>query len=144
MRTILKCYTIIFMSLVGLGLSNCETNKENELLHRISQLEKEEQLVVQIAELEIDSTQLEAYTIMLQEGIRTSVEIEPGVISLYAMASEEQPNKITVVEIYASQEAYESHISSPHFLQYKNGTLAMVDTLVLTRTTPVIFAAKSK
>jgi len=130
--------------LLGLGLSNCNSGKEHKLLDRISKLDAENSLVVQIAELEINPTQLEAYTEMLQEGIRTSVEKEPGVLSLYAMASEAQPNKITVVEIYASQEAYESHISSPHFLKYKNGTLAMVDSLTLTRTSPIIFAAKSK
>ncbi len=135
---------IFLISLLGLGLSNCETKQQNELLHRISQLENDRQLVVQIAELEIDPTQLEAYTAMLQEGISASVEKEPGVLSLYAMASKEKPNKITVVEIYASQADYESHINSPHFLKYKNGTLAMVDSLVLTRTTPVIFAAKPK
>ncbi|NNJ88276.1 MAG: antibiotic biosynthesis monooxygenase [Eudoraea sp.] len=126
-----------------MGLSNCETNKENELLDRISKLENEGQLVVQIAELVIDPNKLEAYTVLLQEGIKASVEIEPGVLSLYAMADKEQPNKITVVEIYAGMAAYESHITSPHFLKYKNGTLAMVESLVLTRTIPIIFAAKS-
>ncbi len=144
MKNKLRFWYILLTSLLGLGLLHCETNNENQLLERITQLEKEDQLVVQIAELVIDTTQLEAYTAMLQEGISTSVEKEPGVLSLYAMASKNQPNKITVVEIYASQEAYESHISSPHFLKYKNGTGSMVDTLVLTRTTPVIFAAKSE
>lgn len=134
----------VLISLFGLGLSGCKSDKENKLLDRISKLDAENSLVVQIAELDIDPTQLEAYSKMLQEGIKTSVELEPGVLSLYAMASEEKPHKITVVEIYASQKAYESHISSPHFLKYKNSTLAMVDSLTLTRTSPIIFAAKSE
>jgi quinol monooxygenase YgiN len=60
------------------------------------------------------------------------------------MSDRDEPNKITVVEIYASQEAYNSHIASPHFLKYKNGTMKMVDSLKLTRTKPIVFAAKGE
>lgn len=63
----------LLISLLGLGLSGCKSEKENTLLDRISKLDAERSIVVQIAKLNIDPTQLEAYTKMLQEGIRTSV-----------------------------------------------------------------------
>ena len=38
---------------------------------------------------------------------------------------------ITILETYASKAAYESHIASEHFQKYKQGTLHMVKSLVL-------------
>ena len=135
---------VVIACLMLVGLSNCAPDQEKGIVQRIERLEKDNQLVVQIAELKIDSTQLEPYLELLQEGIRTSVKEEPGVLTLYAMADKDHPNRITVVEIYENQKAYESHIKSPHFLKYKNGTIKMVDSLQLTRTKPVVFAAKEK
>ncbi|MBT8254276.1 MAG: antibiotic biosynthesis monooxygenase [Bacteroidia bacterium] len=138
-RIILK---VAIAGLILFNLFNCKPNGENRLVERIEQLEKENQLIVQLAELEIDPNQLEPYLELLEEGIRTSVADEPGVLSLYAMAHKDKPNRITVVEIYENQAAYESHIKSKHFLKYKNGTLEMVDSLKLIRTKPIVFAAK--
>ena len=109
---------------------------------RINKLDKENQFIVQLAELQIDSAQLEPYLEFLKDGIKTSIETESGVLSFYSMQSNGDPSKITIVEIYENQKAYESHIASEHFLKYKNGTLNMVDSLKLTRVNPVIFASK--
>lgn len=133
---------ILLTGLILIVLTNCAFEKKQGIVQHMEQLEKDKKIVVQLAELEIDPNQLEPYLRLLEEGIRTSVKTEPGVLSFYAMAHKEQPNKITIVEIYASQEAYSEHITSPHFLKYKNGTLKMVTSLKLTRTTPVVFAAK--
>jgi len=130
--------------LILVGLTNCRLENETGHVERIEQLEKDNQLIVQLAELEIDSTQLEPYLELLEEGIRTSVKTESGVLSLYAMADKDKPNRITVVEIYKNKKAYDSHIKSPHFLKYKNGTLKMVKSLKLTRTKPIVFASKEK
>lgn len=139
-----KILSLVIASLVLLGLSNCVSEKEKGIVDRIEQLDNDNQLIVQLAELEIDSTQLEPYIELLKEGIRTSIKEEPGVLTLYAMSDRNKPNRITVVEIYASQEAYNTHIASPHFLKYKNGTMKMVDSLNLTRTNPIVFAAKGE
>ena len=45
--------------------------------------------------------------------------------------------RILVLETYASREAYEKHIASEHFQKYKQGTLHMVKTLVLSDQTPL-------
>lgn len=44
---------------------------------------------------------------------------------------------ITILETYSSQEAYKKHITSAHFQKYKQGTLHMVKTLVLSDQYPL-------
>jgi len=43
----------------------------------------------------------------------------------------ETPTELRILEIYASQEAYESHLNTPHFKKYKTTTLKMVKSLKL-------------
>ena len=50
---------------------------------------------------------------------------------MYAVSEKENPCKVTILETYASREAYEKHIASEHFQRYKQGTLHMVKSLVL-------------
>ena len=142
MRNMSSYLKILLTGLILFGTIGCAFEKEKEVAPHKEEWEKDEDLVVQLAELEIDPNQLDAYLELLEEEIRTSIKTEPGVLSLYAMADKEQPNKISIVEIYANQEAYSAHITSPHFLKYKNGTSEMVTSLILTRTLPVVFAAK--
>ncbi len=40
---------------------------------------------VRLAELEIDTAQLDAYKVALKEEIETSIRVEPGVLGLYAV-----------------------------------------------------------
>lgn len=136
--------TLILATLLIFSFTSCDPHKEIGIVERIEQLENENQLIVQLAELEINANDLNAYKEFLYEGIQTSVNTEPGVLTLYAMEDKNNPTKITVVEIYANQEAYEIHIASPHFKKYKNETLNMVDSLKLTRMRPIKFAAKTK
>ena len=62
-----------------------------------------------------------------------SLRTEPGVLTMYA----ENPCKVTILETYASREVYEKHIASEHFQKYKQGTLHMVKSLVLSDQTPL-------
>lgn len=66
------------------------------------------------------------------------MRLEPGVLTLYAVAEKDVPNRITILEIYANRTAYESHLKTPHFQKYKQGTIEMVEDLVLTDTQPLI------
>lgn len=61
----------------------------------------------------------------------TSLRTEPGVLTMYAVSEKDNPCMITILETYASEEAYKSHIASPHFQKYKQGTLHMVKNLKL-------------
>ncbi len=68
---------------------------------------------------------------------RVSVEREPGVVCLFPMQSAEDSTQIRILEIYASEEAYQSHIKTEHFQKYKQGTLHMVKSLKLPTMQPL-------
>lgn len=109
-----------------------------------NQLFGQEHQMVRLARLVIDSTQLESYNSFLKEEIETSLKLEPGVLTLYAVSEKNKPTHITILEIYASQEAYQKHIQTPHFLKYKHGTREMVKSLQLIDATPLIPGQKLK
>ena len=92
------------------------------------------ELIVRIAEIEVNNGYLEQYLAAAHNVGTKSVETEPGVICIFPMQVKEQPNTIRIVEIYRDQEAYQSHLQTPHFLDYKQGTLHMVKSLKLVDT----------
>jgi quinol monooxygenase YgiN len=114
------------------------------ILLRHTAIAQDTKQMVRLAKLVIDSTQLNSYNAFLKEEIKTSVEIEPGVLTLYAVAEKNRPTHITILEIYASVDAYKKHIQTPHFLKYKNGTKDMVKSLELVETVSLIPEMKIK
>jgi quinol monooxygenase YgiN len=100
--------------------------------------------VVRLAELEIDPVQLKDYKAALMEEIDTSIRIEPGVLSLYAVALKDNPAHIRIFEIYADMNAYKAHLETPHFKKYKTSTQGMVKSLKLLETDPIALGAKHK
>lgn len=97
---------------------------------------------VQLAELEIDPAQLDAYKAAVTEHIETAIRIEPGVLVLYAVAHQDDPARVTVFEIYKDVDAYKSHLEAPHFKKYKATTETMVKSLKLVPVTPVMLGAR--
>lgn len=98
--------------------------------------------VVRMAELDIDPARLDTYKALLTEEIEASVRLEPGVLSLNAVSVKDDPAQIRILEVYADQAAYEAHLKAPHFLKYKNETTAMVRSLRLIDTDPILLRAK--
>lgn len=97
---------------------------------------------IQLAEIEIDPAQLEAYKTAVREHIETAVRVEPGVLVLYAVSDKDSPTMVKVFEIYRDVEAYKSHLESPHFKKYKTTTETMVKSLKLVRTDAIALGAK--
>ncbi len=100
--------------------------------------------VVRLAELEIDPAQLEAYKTALKEEIEASIRVEPGVLTLYAVALKDNPTQIRLFETYVDPAAYKAHLESPHFKKYKAATQGMVKGLRLIETDPILLGAKGK
>lgn len=69
--------------------------------------------------------------------VTESVAKEPGVICIFPMRRKDAPNLIRIVEIYRDEAAYQAHLRTPHFLKYKEGTLAMVKSLELVPMQPL-------
>ncbi len=89
------------------------------------------ELMIRIAELEIDSSYLAEYNNILKEESRVSLQLEPGVIAIFPVYQKQDPTQIRILEVYANRESYESHLKTPHFLKYKSSTLKMVKSLKL-------------
>ena len=100
------------------------------------------EMIVRLAELEIDPAQLHSYKALLAEEIEASVKSEQGVLMLHAVSIKGRPSQIRIFEVYADQEAYEAHLVSPHFLKYKTLTSSMVLSLRLVETDPIMLCAK--
>jgi quinol monooxygenase YgiN len=98
--------------------------------------------LVRIAELEIDPGQLAAYRNALSDEIATSIRVEPGVLTLYAVSVKGNPTQIRIFETYKDQAAYEAHLQSPHFKKYKTETQNMVKALKLIEADPIMLSAK--
>lgn len=80
---------------------------------------------------------LEEYMKYATEVGEVSLRTEPGVLTMYAVGEKDNPCKITILETYASKAAYNAHIVSEHFQKYKQGTLHMVKSLVLSDQMPL-------
>jgi quinol monooxygenase YgiN len=99
---------------------------------------------IQVAEIEIDPSQLEDYKAAVREQIETAIREEPGVLVLYAVSEKDNPARIKVIEIYRDMDAYKSHLESEHFKKYKAATVKLVKSLKLVQTTPIMLGAKAK
>lgn len=103
---------------------------------------KAQNTMYRIAKIKVDSNQLEKYKLALQEQMNTAIKLEPGVLSYAAVADKKDTTMITVFEIYASLEAYQLHIVTPHFKKYKETVKDMVLSLELIDTELIVKAKK--
>lgn len=135
MTRLLKKLTVIFTALI---LFNCCGNShKKETKEMCEKLSMQPDGIVRLSKIQVNPKYLEEYMKYAMEVGTISLETEPGVLTMYAVADKEKPCNITILETYASQEAYKSHIASEHFQKYKQGTLHMVDSLRLDDVIPL-------
>ena len=136
-----KLFPIPLMLLAMFGLLSCGgTEKESHTSMQPGMCAKEEMAadgIVRLSKIEVWPQYLDEYMKFAAEVGEVSLRTEPGVLTMYAVAEKENPCKITILETYASKEAYDKHIASAHFQKYKQGTLHMVKSLELTDQTPL-------
>ena len=101
-------------------------------------------MLVRIAEIEVYPEHLEAYLNAATEIQQKSLAEEPGVLCLFPNQMKVDSTQFRILEIYASQEAYQHHIQTAHFQKYKQGTLHMVKSLKLQDLTPLDRETMSK
>jgi quinol monooxygenase YgiN len=100
--------------------------------------------MVRLAKIVVDSAQLENYKAALKEAIETAVRVEPGVLKLFAVFEKEHPTHIIVLEVYRDEDAYKLHLQTPHFKKYKSTTKDMVKSLELTDVVSIGLESKLK
>ena len=115
----------------GLNATPAERKDIIRQANEAAAAEQEGPMIVRIAEIEVAPEHLDEYLAIAGEVDRLSMEREPGVICLFPMQSDDAPNRIRILEIYASEEAYQKHLRTEHFQRYKQGTLHMVKDLKL-------------
>lgn len=116
---------LLLLTIIMITTFSCKPKEQYESLEKLNSM------LIRISEIEIEPNYLDEYLLILKEESEASARLEPGVISIYPMSQKENPNEIRILEIYASKEAYESHLQTPHFQHYKTSTLKMVKSLRL-------------
>jgi len=132
----------LLLTILTLLVFNVYGQKRQEI--SINNVATSENNKVRLSLIKINADYLNSYNSLLKEEIESSMALEPGVLVLYAVAEKEHPNHITILEIYADEEAYLSHLKTPHFQKYKESTLKMIQSLELIDTKPLIPGLKIK
>lgn len=125
-RILLSLISIFLITMTGIQLNAQNSNR-----------------MYRIAKIKVDLNNLIEYQHALQEQMNTAIEMEPGVLSYTAVADKKDPTLITILEVYSSIEAYQSHILTPHFRKYKDTVKDMVLSLELIDTDLVVSTKKS-
>jgi quinol monooxygenase YgiN len=99
---------------------------------------------MRIAKIVVDSTQLDKYILALKEQMKTALKSEKGVLAYSAVQDKNNPAHITILETYASTEAYQKHTQAPHFKKYKAMVENMVKSLELIEVLPIAIGNKRK
>lgn len=122
----------IFIFLMNFALLSYAQNEKMGTGHVMeATLPDSNELMIRIAEIEIEPDFLDAYLAILKEESEASVRLEAGVIAIFPMFIKENHHEIRIIEIYANREAYEFHLQTTHFKHYKSSTSQMVKSLKL-------------
>jgi quinol monooxygenase YgiN len=88
-------------------------------------------MMVRLSEIEIYPEYLSEYKAILKEESSASVKLEPGVLVIFPMYQKNDSTQVRILEIYNDNNAYQSHLKTPHFQKYKTTTSKMVKSLKL-------------
>ena len=99
---------------------------------------------MRIANITVDSVKLNDYLIALKTQMQSALKYEKGVLAYSAVQDKNNPNRITILETYASVPAYQAHIQTDHFKKYKTTVADMVKELELTDVIPISIQTKKK
>ena len=89
------------------------------------------------ADWQIKPEHLEAFTTAVKEEMEAALRVEPGVLAIYAVADKNDPTRLTFIEMYADEDAYQIHRDTPHFQKYFHTTKDMIADRVLLEAVPV-------
>lgn len=71
--------------------------------------------IMNIFELGVKNGAEAKYNQVAEHNISTSIQTEKGTLAMYSVKSKTDPNMAYMVEIYADQNAYETHRTSPQY-----------------------------
>ena len=133
----LTIITLLYAACTEKGATGENELKNKNQVNMVAKETMTDNGIVRISKIEIYPEYLSEYLHWAVVVGETSIRSEPGVLTMYAMQDKNDSCRITILETYSSQEAYQSHIASPHFKKYKQGTLHMVKNLELCDQNPL-------
>jgi quinol monooxygenase YgiN len=99
---------------------------------------------VLVVELEIESSQLDAFKAAIKENGETAVRVEPGCRSFSAVFEKDNPTRVRLFEVYDSADAFKSHLETAHFKKYAATTKDMVKSRKRIDNAPITLNVKGK
>jgi len=99
---------------------------------------------VVMAEVDIDPSQTENYKAAIKEDAETAIRVEPGCLAINAVFDKENPSHVLLFEIYASADAFKTHLESTYFKKYAATTKDMVKSSKRIEVLPITLNAKGK
>jgi len=74
-------------------------------LYKTNATAQQDNRKVRIANIQVDPAYVDEYKAALAEHAKIAVRVEPGVLALQAVYDKAHPTKVTVFEVYASEQA---------------------------------------
>lgn len=140
-RSMAKIFFFLLFMAINLVSPVCGAEGEIKRMENAPNMvvkeEPQADAIVRLSQIEVDPAWLDEYIKFATEVGEISLRDEPGVLTMYAVAEKDNPQRITILETYASEEAYKKHIASPWFQKYKKGTAKMVKSLRLVDQKPL-------
>lgn len=121
----------LMLSCVSKSNNDMHNSEHDDMTQNCIKQAMEEDGIIRLSKIEVYPEYLNEYLKYAVEVGQCSLLTEPGVLAMYSMQEKADSCKITILEIYASQDAYKKHIGSEHFQKYKQATLHMVKSLEL-------------
>ena len=98
---------------------------------------------VRVAQLRINAAQLARFRAAAQKLGHITMQEEPGCLALYAVVDATDSSQVTVFEMYRDEAAYEEHLHSPHFADFRRETSDVVNARHLSTAIPLSLADKT-
>jgi quinol monooxygenase YgiN len=103
---------------------------------------RSQDLFIRLIKMEIGSNETENFKDLARSVMLPGLKKEPGVLVMYAVSEKNRPEYISILEVYANAAAYEKHLTTTHFLEYKARSKNMVRSLKLIDVKPVLLGSK--
>lgn len=98
--------------------------------------------LVRLIKIELKANQIGNFTKLVQTVMLPGLKNEPGVLVMYAVAEKNRPTHISILEVYTNSVAYEKHLKTSHFLEYKEKSTKMILSTKLIDAVPVFLGSK--
>lgn len=82
--------------------------------------------VMRLVTVEVKEKDAEKFSHSVKKKMTTSIASEPGMEIMMSGTNKDDPNEWYFVEVYANDEAYDSHVQIPHYKEYIEETDGMV------------------